>query len=246
MIEKKISIFPFVYFLIFSGQVYSLGRKEYGRLGLGENCEDVSEPALITALKDKKVTDISCEGNVSYAVTEDGKIINTFFIFSCSYLASVFSTLVFLSGEVYSWGMGSNMQLGMGDDDTDLWVPTKIKAKALENKLVKVVSAGGQHTVLLASDTTKPVAPPAKAPVANGRPKKVPAKKAAQAKKAAEPEKEAEPEKAAESDKETESKEESDSKKETETETEPDEPMETDSTEDESKPDEEKKESEDK
>lgn len=54
------------------GQVYSLGRKEYGRLGLGEGCEDVAVPTLITAFKDKKVVDISCEGNVSYAVTEDG------------------------------------------------------------------------------------------------------------------------------------------------------------------------------
>lgn len=54
------------------GQVYSLGRKEYGRLGLGEDCEDVAEPTLITAFKDKKVVDISCEGNVSYAVTDDG------------------------------------------------------------------------------------------------------------------------------------------------------------------------------
>lgn len=56
----------------YTGQVYSLGRREYGRLGLGEGCEDVAEPMLISALKEKKVVDISCEGNVSYAVTEDG------------------------------------------------------------------------------------------------------------------------------------------------------------------------------
>lgn len=126
------------------GQVYSLGRKEYGRLGLGEDCEDVAKPTLVSAFKDKKVVDISCEGNVSYAVTSDG--------------------------EVYSWGMGSNMQLGMGDDDEDLWVPTKIKGKALENREVKSVSAGGQHTVLLVSEAkVKPST--SKASVPNGKEK---------------------------------------------------------------------------
>ncbi|KAE8748655.1 hypothetical protein FOCC_FOCC004666 [Frankliniella occidentalis] len=129
--------------LTVSGQVYSLGRREYGRLGLGEGADDVAEPTLITTFNDKKVVDISCEGNVSYAVTEDG--------------------------EVYSWGMGSNMQLGMGDDDTDLWVPTKIKGKALENKSLKAVSAGGQHTVLLASDLSAKPSTSVKPTVTNGK-----------------------------------------------------------------------------
>lgn len=62
------------------------------------------------------------------------------------------------------------MQLGMGDDDSDLWVPTKIKGKQLENKKVKSVSAGGQHTVLLASDASvKPAT--SQSSVQNGRKK---------------------------------------------------------------------------
>jgi len=48
--------------------------------------------------------------------------------------------------------MGSNMQLG-NNDDSDLWVPTEVKCKALESCVVRQVSAGGQHTVILASKT---------------------------------------------------------------------------------------------
>lgn len=59
---------PFLY----AGQTYVLGRKEYGRLGLGENCDDATEPTLIPALKDKKVINISCGSCVSFAVTEEG------------------------------------------------------------------------------------------------------------------------------------------------------------------------------
>lgn len=76
---------------------------------------------------------------------------------------------MFILGEVYSWGMGSNMQLGMGDDDSDLWIPTKMKGKALENKVIKSVSAGGQHTVLLGSDTSVKPDTASKSGVQNGK-----------------------------------------------------------------------------
>ena len=51
----------------------------------------------------------------------------------------------------FSWGMGTNGQLGLGHED-DVLEPTSIKGKALENRLVISASAGGQHTVLLATD----------------------------------------------------------------------------------------------
>lgn len=94
-------------------------------------------------------------------------------VFPCDEIAIISASIPFslygsVSGEAYSWGMGSNMQLGMGDDDSDLWIPTKIKAKALENKPVKAVSAGGQHTVLLASDISAKPSTASKSPVTNG------------------------------------------------------------------------------
>lgn len=105
------------------GKVYALGRKEYGRLGLGENSEDAKEPTLIPALSDFKCIDVACGSTVSFAVTE--------------------------FGVCYAWGMGSNGQLGTGDDDSDLYEPKEIKGKQLEGKKVLSASSGGQHTVLL-------------------------------------------------------------------------------------------------
>jgi len=55
------------------GVVHSFGRKEYGRLGLGENnLEEKSKPTIIPKLQSKKCVHVSCGTAVSYAVTNDG------------------------------------------------------------------------------------------------------------------------------------------------------------------------------
>jgi alpha-tubulin suppressor-like RCC1 family protein len=53
--------------------IYALGRKEYGRLGLGEDCDDAKKPIPISALRAKKCVDISCGSAVSFAVTDKGE-----------------------------------------------------------------------------------------------------------------------------------------------------------------------------
>ncbi|XP_072277063.1 regulator of chromosome condensation [Pyxicephalus adspersus] len=105
------------------GNVYSLGRAEYGRLGLGENAEEKSEPTLIPGLP--KIASVACGASVSYAVSQDG--------------------------HVFSWGMGTNQQLGTGEED-DVWSPYEMTGKQLEKRDVLSVSSGGQHTVLLVKD----------------------------------------------------------------------------------------------
>ncbi|KAM9310847.1 regulator of chromosome condensation isoform 1-T2 [Pholidichthys leucotaenia] len=105
------------------GQVYSLGRAEYGRLGLGRDAEEKSEPTPVMGIEPAKA--VSCGASVSYAVTREGCL--------------------------YSWGMGTNLQLGTGDED-DEWSPVKMTGKQLENRVVLMVSSGGQHTVLLVKD----------------------------------------------------------------------------------------------
>lgn len=54
------------------GRMYAIGRKEYGRLGLGKDCDDATELIQIPALKDKKVINISCGSATSFAVTDKG------------------------------------------------------------------------------------------------------------------------------------------------------------------------------
>lgn len=55
----------------------------------------------------------------------------------------------FILGELYGWGMGTNGQLGTGEED-DCELPTLIKSKQLQDRKVVRVSSGGQHTVILA------------------------------------------------------------------------------------------------
>lgn len=105
------------------GRVYSLGRAEYGRLGLGEGAEEKSEPAAVPGVEGAVA--VACGASVSYAVTKQGS--------------------------VYAWGMGTNLQLGTGEDD-DEWSPVEMTGKQLDNRAVLMVSSGGQHTVLLVKD----------------------------------------------------------------------------------------------
>lgn len=61
----------FVFLLPPTGKAYSLGRAEYGRLGLGEGAEEKSVPTLISRLP--TVSSVACGASVGYAVTKDGE-----------------------------------------------------------------------------------------------------------------------------------------------------------------------------
>ncbi|KAJ8290173.1 hypothetical protein GJAV_G00009580 [Gymnothorax javanicus] len=96
------------------GKVYSLGRAEYGRLGLGPGAEEQSEPSPIPGLDPAQ--SVACGASVSYAVTKQG----------C----------------VFAWGMGTNLQLGTGEED-DEWAPVQMSGKQLESRKVLAVSSRG-------------------------------------------------------------------------------------------------------
>jgi len=105
------------------GQVWAIGRGEYGRLGLGKE-GDAVEPTKVKELEGVKCVQVSCGEAVSYAVGDDGKC--------------------------WSWGMGTNYQLGTGADD-DVEEPGEIKGKNLEGKNVLAMYGGGQHAIMLAT-----------------------------------------------------------------------------------------------
>ncbi|NXG62579.1 RCC1 protein, partial [Hemiprocne comata] len=105
------------------GKAYSLGRAEYGRLGLGAGAEEKSTPTLIPDLP--SICSVACGASVGYAVSSDGR--------------------------AFAWGMGTNYQLGTGEEE-DVLSPVEMTGKQLENRVVLAVSSGGQHTVLLVRD----------------------------------------------------------------------------------------------
>lgn len=105
------------------GQIFVMGRKEYGRLGLGPNCSDAEELTPVPALSSIKCIDVAAGSAQSFAVTE--------------------------TGELYAWGMGTSGQLGTGEEE-DVEEPVLVKGKQLEGKTVVRVAGGGQHTLILA------------------------------------------------------------------------------------------------
>ncbi|XP_045583192.1 regulator of chromosome condensation [Procambarus clarkii] len=105
------------------GTAYCMGRREYGRLGLGELQHDIKKPTAITTLEGQKAISVSAGECVSLVVME--------------------------SGDVYGFGMGTNNQLAQGDEDDQL-VPVKLTGKQLVDRRVVDAVAGGQHTIILA------------------------------------------------------------------------------------------------
>ena len=70
--------------------MHALGRKEYGRLGVGEGGEDCLVPTQVPGLAAARCLEVAAGTAVSYAVTEDG--------------------------DCLAWGMGTNGQLGTGEE----------------------------------------------------------------------------------------------------------------------------------
>ncbi|KAM7532537.1 hypothetical protein Aperf_G00000130164 [Anoplocephala perfoliata] len=114
-----------------SGEVYAVGRSDYGRLGIfvkssGADVSAVPEPHLIEGLlQNRKCSYVGCGEACSYAVDDAGK--------------------------AFSWGMGSNQQLGQEDEEKDSLEPGEIIGRNLVDRRVIMIDAGGQHAVMLAA-----------------------------------------------------------------------------------------------
>lgn len=119
------------------GKVHAIGRKDYGRLGLGEVEKDVEALTLVSGLK-QEVAQVSCGETNSFAVTADGK--------------------------VFVWGMGTSSTLGTGDED-DVIEPRLLASQQVKDKTILSVSSGGQHSLFLV-EVPGSAAKPVKAPAA--------------------------------------------------------------------------------
>lgn len=105
---------------------YAIGRRDYGRLGLGKvNVAVIDELTPIKALDKLDILELACGESCSFAITKDGK--------------------------AYSWGIGTNQQLGLGSED-DKDEPTLITGAQVKDREVIRISSGGQHTLFIAAD----------------------------------------------------------------------------------------------
>ncbi len=109
-------------FLTDDGDVYTWGFGNFGRLGHGDD-EDQLIPKKVEALDDANIVLIENGNGASYAVDD--------------------------LGTLYAWGQNSNGQLGLGDED-HRDVPTEVAA--LSDETIVAVSSGTSHTLVLTAD----------------------------------------------------------------------------------------------
>lgn len=76
--------------MLFTGQVWSWGDGDYGKLGRGGS-DGCKAPKLVEKLQDLDIVKVCCGSQFSVALTKDG--------------------------QVYTWGKGDNQRLGHGTDE---------------------------------------------------------------------------------------------------------------------------------
>jgi RCC1 and BTB domain-containing protein len=107
-----------------SGDLYGFGRNKYGQIGCGNNINQW-EPIKINRFTEKKIISIACGGQHSLALTDTGK--------------------------VYSWGFNKTGQLGI-DNTVNTIENTPVKINLSEDLIIKSISCGFAHSLLLTTD----------------------------------------------------------------------------------------------
>lgn len=107
------------------GEVYAMGRHHEGQLGIDQLTTHLNQPTLIPNLSN--IIDISCGNHVSFVIDRSGK--------------------------VFSFGAGTSLQHGHGNND--IKVPRMMSSKFMDIKTVVNIAVGAQHTLFLTHDNPK-------------------------------------------------------------------------------------------
>ncbi|CAF0958446.1 unnamed protein product [Adineta ricciae] len=108
-----------------NGEVYAIGRHHEGQLGIDQLTGQLTEPTLIPNLSD--IVDISCGNHVSFVINRSGK--------------------------VFSFGAGTSLQHGHGQQDVK--IPRMMSSKYMDIKMALNIAVGAQHTLFLTHDNPK-------------------------------------------------------------------------------------------
>jgi alpha-tubulin suppressor-like RCC1 family protein len=104
------------------GEVYAIGRHHEGQLGIDQLTTHLKQPTLIPNLSN--IIDISCGNHVSFVIDRLGK--------------------------VFSFGAGTSLQHGHGQQDVK--IPRMMSSKYMDIKMVLHIAVGAQHTLFLTHD----------------------------------------------------------------------------------------------
>jgi alpha-tubulin suppressor-like RCC1 family protein len=104
------------------GEVYAIGRHHEGQLGIDQLTTHLTQPTLIPNLSN--IVDISCGNHVSFVIDRSGK--------------------------VFSFGAGTSLQHGHGQEDVK--IPRMMSSKYMDIKTVLHIAVGAQHTLFLTHD----------------------------------------------------------------------------------------------
>ncbi len=99
-----------------------MGRHHEGQLGIDHLTTHLTSPTLIPNLSN--ITDISCGNHVSFVINQSGK--------------------------VFSFGAGTSLQHGHGQED--IKIPRLMSSKFMDIKMVLHIAVGAQHTLFLTLD----------------------------------------------------------------------------------------------
>ncbi|RUP47695.1 regulator of chromosome condensation 1/beta-lactamase-inhibitor protein II [Jimgerdemannia flammicorona] len=130
-----------------SGEVYAFGRADSSQLGLPKQLLDQPTPAAAPS-SSMDVDGSSVSTQHKRAVSTPTPIPNLPPVVAIS-VGSNHNLALTRDGDAYAWGFGETHALGNGEDK-DEECPIKVTGQKLEGFTVLQVSAGGQHSVLLA------------------------------------------------------------------------------------------------
>uniref|UniRef100_A0A8C5J7W7 HECT domain-containing protein n=1 Tax=Junco hyemalis TaxID=40217 RepID=A0A8C5J7W7_JUNHY len=143
------------------------GYSSYGQPGIGSNLQVIiPEPQVYSFIHDRNVKEVACGGNHSVFLLEDGEV------YTCGLntkgqlghdcegskpgnLPSINLLVLADQGQLFSWGAGSDGQLGLTTIEDAVTVPRLIKK--LNQQTILQVSCGNWHCLALAAGTVTSV-----------------------------------------------------------------------------------------